>query len=114
MSRKFWALAAAVAGLCLSLVACDKRQSLGFREPLKQTRDDKTFTMTLELVSDDRIVELCTSLGTKYKANGCTVFNLTTKHCTVYVAPQRFSLDEDRLAILGHEVWHCRFGEWHE
>lgn len=95
--------------LLVFLVGCDVRQN----EELLQTRDDKTFTMTVELVSPEQIRSKCDALGVQYEANGCTAFNLDTKHCTIYVMPQRYAHDDERLTVIGHETWHCRFGKWH-
>jgi hypothetical protein len=98
----------------LALSSCNNQTVYGSREKLKHTRDDKTFTMTVELIDADKITEHCSNLGVPYEANGCTAFNLDTKHCTIYVSGQRFTHDEERLTIIGHETWHCRFGEWHD
>lgn len=94
----------------IALVSCSKQDTT----PLKQTRDDKTFTMIMEIVPQQKMTELCTKLGVQYEANGCASFNLDTKVCTIYVMPQRFQQDEERLAIIGHETWHCRYGKWHD
>lgn len=80
---------------------------------LKQTRDDESFTMKVNLVSENKIEETCKALGVEYEANGCATFNLDTKVCNIYVMPQRYQQDEERLVIIGHETWHCRFGVWH-
>lgn len=84
------------------------------KEPLKQTKDDQVFTVDLRVIPEIAVTELCTKLGVKYNANGCNSFNHTTKVCTIYVAAPRYVEDADRLAIIGHELWHCRFGEYHE
>lgn len=98
--------------LALGLVACDK---LGTStEPIKPTRNDRTFTMTIEVVPPARITEHCTKLGVKYDANGCAAFNLDTKHCTIFVAEPRHVDDVERFSIIGHETWHCGFGTWHQ
>jgi hypothetical protein len=83
-------------------------------EPLKQTRDDKTFTMVIEIIHPDKINEKCNSIGSLGDVNGCAAFNLDTKVCTIYVMPQRFQHDEERLVTIGHETWHCRYGKWHD
>ena len=98
----------------LLLASCDNGQVFSSPEKLKQTRNDETFTMTIKLMDADKLQEHCSKLGVPYEANGCSAFNLDTKHCTVYVAPQRFSQDEEHLVVLGHEAWHCRFGRWHD
>lgn len=91
------------------LVGCNNSEP-----PLKQTRDDSTFTMTVQLVTADKITQKCTELGVQYEANGCATFDTVEKHCVIYVAPQRYQQDEERLTIIGHETWHCRFGKWHD
>lgn len=98
----------------LFLASCDNGQGFSFKEKLEQTQDVKTFMMTIELVDADKINKFCSDLGVQYESNGCAAFNLDTNHCTVYVAPQRFANDSERLEILGHEAWHCRFGKWHQ
>lgn len=93
---------------------CDVNHSADSPNDIVPTRDDKTFTMTVETVPADRITQRCVELGVKYEANGCASFNLDTKHCTIYVVPPRFENDKEWFAVVGHETWHCRFGEWHK
>lgn len=98
-----------LAAVAATLIAC------GGSEPaLKQTRDDQTFQMVVNIVPEDKITDTCTKLGVQYEANGCAAFNLDTKVCNIYVMPQRYQQDVDRLTIIGHEVWHCRYGVWHD
>lgn len=86
----------------------------GSEVKLHQTRDDRTFTLTLELLPPAKVTEKCKQLSAGDDRNGCTVFNLDTKTCTIYAAPQRYPFDDQRLAVIGHEVWHCRYGIWHD
>jgi hypothetical protein len=95
------------------LAGCDQLGVNGFNEKIKPTRDDKTFTMTVETIPASTITDHCSRLGVKYDANGCAAFNLDTKHCTIYVVEPRDAEDAERFAVIGHETWHCRFGEWH-
>lgn len=83
-------------------------------ESLKQTRDDPNFTVEWVMVDDGKIVQTCSDLGVKYEANGCNAFYPAQKKCVIYVMKQRFAEDTQRLAIIGHELWHCRYGEWHD
>jgi hypothetical protein len=96
--------------VCLGLMSCGGNTE----KPLKQTRDDKQFTMVVEIVQPQDINEKCNSLGSLGDVNGCAAFNLDTKVCTIYVMPQRFQQDEERLIIIGHETMHCRYGQWHD
>ena len=97
----------------VALAACTP-QSDESREKLKQTREDYSFTMNVVIVSENKITETCSKLGVKYEANGCAKFDLDKKECTIYVMPQRFSEDKERLIIIGHETWHCVYGRWHD
>jgi hypothetical protein len=101
----------AVSLTAVLLAACNPSSS---ELPLKHTRDDKTFTMNVEIVADSQIEQKCSDLGVKYEANGCAAFDTVTKVCTIYVMGQRFQQDDDRLIIIGHETWHCRYGQWHD
>lgn len=82
--------------------------------PLKQTRDDPNFTTEVVIVPENKINQLCTDLGVQYEANGCSAFYMPARKCIIYVMPQRFMYDKERLEIIGHELWHCRYGEWHD
>jgi hypothetical protein len=97
--------------LVIGLAACDQ---LNVNEQIKPTRDDATFTMTVEAMSADKITEHCSALGVQYDANGCAAFNLDTKHCTIYVVAPKHANDTEQFAVIGHETWHCRYGAWHE
>lgn len=96
--------------LFLALVACTPSST----EELKSTRVDTTFQMHVIVVQPEQITQVCSTLGVEYKANGCSKFDLDKKICTIYVMPQRFVQDEERLVIIGHETWHCVFGKWHQ
>lgn len=98
--------------LPLAIIAGCDRLEVG--EKITPTRDDKTFTMTVETIPSNRIEGHCTALGVKYEANGCAAFNLDTKHCTIYVVEPTHADDTARFAVIGHETWHCRFGQWHK
>lgn len=98
----------------LFLVGCDRIEVNGSPERVVPTRDDRTFTMTIEVVPEDRINDRCHALGVMYEANGCASFNLITKSCTIYVVAPKTVDDVDHFAVIGHETWHCRFGEWHQ
>jgi hypothetical protein len=93
----------------LALSACDNSP-----KPLMHTRDDPNFTTEIVIVPDNKITETCNKLGVQYEANGCNAFYPVEKKCVIYVMPQRFMYDEQRLSIIGHELWHCRYGEWHD
>lgn len=81
---------------------------------LRKPRNDKTFTLIMEVLPFEKVTAKCKEIGAGEDKNGCAAFNLDTKVCTIYVAPQRYQFDDQRLAIIGHEVWHCRYGAWHE
>ena len=83
-------------------------------KPLKSTREDYSFEMNVVIVPANQITETCTRLGVQYEANGCASFDLDKKVCTIYVMPQRYENDSERLALIGHETWHCVYGRWHD
>jgi hypothetical protein len=85
-----------------------------FSEKIVPTWDEKTFTMTVNIVPEKEITDFCTNLGVKYDANGCSSFNSQTKECVIYVVEPRHVDDTERFSVIGHETWHCRFGEWHQ
>lgn len=82
-------------------------------EPYTPTRNDRNFTVSVNYLPPSEVTKACALLGTENK-NGCAAFNLDTKHCTIYVSPQRFAHDEERLAVIGHELDHCVHGRWHD
>lgn len=97
--------------LALLLASCDSNTPSA---PIKQTRDDPVFTTELVIVPEHQIKKTCADLGVVYEANGCNAYYLDEKKCVIYVMPQRYPQDEQRLTIIGHELWHCRYGEWHD
>lgn len=100
-----------IAVLLTLMVGCG---DVGPTTKLKQTRNDKSFTMTVEIVEEDHITKVCDALGAGSDKNGCAAFDLDAKSCTIYVMPQRHAHDTERLALVGHETWHCRYGVWHD
>lgn len=101
----FATLIAAVA--CAFLTSCTKQASL------LETRNDMTFQTIVHVIDERQIKDKCASLGVEYDANGCSSFNLDTRTCEIYIMPQRYQQDDERLVIMGHELWHCMHGKWH-
>ena len=84
-------------------------------EPFSPTRSESVMTVSIVAGGTAGIRERCNALGA-YSAvgvPGCAVTDTVAKTCTVYVVlPQKMS-DQERFAILGHEVLHCFFGRYH-
>lgn len=97
--------------LIFSVASCSES---AHQEKITPTRNDKSFTMTVNFIPNDEIKDFCSKLGVTYEANGCTAFNLETKHCNVYVAEPRYVSDNERMRVLGHETLHCVYGKYHE
>ncbi|WP_407305623.1 hypothetical protein [Acinetobacter sp.] len=98
-----------VSFLLVALAACDSGV-----EPIKPTRDTKDFTVRLNIVSPNEITEVCTKLGTVYEANGCNAFHIPENFCDIYVMMPDSVDDQKKMAILGHELMHCRYGAYHQ
>lgn len=95
-----------VLALTLAMTGCTTTESY------TPTRNDTNITVSVNYLSPEAVTKACAMLGVKDK-NGCSAFNLDTKRCTIYVSPQRFAHDTERLAIIGHELDHCVRGRWH-
>lgn len=83
-------------------------------EPIKPTRNETSWTMTVNFIKESEIQDFCSKLGVSYHANGCTAFNLETKHCNVYVVEPNYLEDQAKFTVLGHETLHCKYGKWHK
>lgn len=83
------------------------------KEDYKSTRHDYKISVNVHMASPELTAKACADLGLT-EVNGCNSFNLDTKVCDIYVSPQRFVQDEERLVIMGHELDHCVHGKWHE
>ena len=44
--------------------------------------------------------------------HGCAVLDEESGHCVAFLVEPRSFQDIDRLAVIGHELWHC-FGAKH-
>lgn len=97
--------------LIFSVASCTDNMQ---QEKITPTRNDKSFTMTVNFLPNDDIKDFCTKLGVSYEANGCTAFNLETKHCNIYVVEPKYVTDVERLRIMGHETLHCIYGKYHQ
>ncbi len=99
-----------ILALTAALIACTPSGTT----PLKQTWEMMEFETKVVLVREDKIRQTCADLGVPYEANGCGAINYAKKQCTIYVMPQRWQEDAPRLQIIGHEIWHCMYGQWHD
>ncbi len=103
----------AFVGVVIAAFACAVLTACTRQEPLLAPRTNFTFQTTVHVVEEGKIRAQCAALGAEYEANGCTAYNLDRNTCDIYVMPQRFQQDEERLVIIGHELWHCMHGKWH-
>jgi hypothetical protein len=106
-------------GVALLLLAiylmqgCSDRPSV----PIKPTRDDRTFEVSVLLTTPERAAEICAGYGVNegFPASverGCTRFFPDEKRCEI-VAPTPTHVDDSRTTILGHELLHCVAGRYH-
>jgi hypothetical protein len=102
----FFATLIAAVG-CALLTSCTKQA------PLLEPRSNLSFRTHVHVIDESRIKDKCADLGVAYEANGCTAYNLDTDTCDIYIMPQRYQQDDERLVIMGHELWHCMHGQWH-
>jgi len=95
------------------LTACASVQKIDTVELVKPTRFTEEFTMVVKVVEFRKMEQLCSKLGTGYSSNGCSVTNLDTKTCTIYV-PEVLQMDDTKgMKIWGHELMHCVYGKYH-
>lgn len=99
--------------LFLSLMFITSCSENAGTEKIKPTRFDRSFTMTVNFLPNDKIKDFCTELGVSYEANGCTAFDLEKKHCNIYVVEPRYVQDSERMTVIGHETLHCVYGKYH-
>ncbi len=99
-----------MACIMLSFAGCDKPGV----QALKKDRDQSQFMLVTHFLPLKQVQEICTKLGLQYKVNGCNTYDSSTNVCTIYAEPQEYQEDHKNLATIGHEVWHCRYGKWHD
>jgi hypothetical protein len=86
--------------------------------PVKPTRQADSFTIAVNLGSQQEIAAKCASFGVNENVQtnverGCTRFFLDRNHCEVY-APRPEFVDDAATTVLGHEVLHCIAGKYHQ
>jgi hypothetical protein len=90
-------------------------------EPLVYDRPmNYTFeVITVEVADNVDIHALCLRQGTPQPAKGyhlvgCSTFDDQTNTLTIWVRPPRYVGDDERFAIIGHELWHGVAGRFHK
>lgn len=86
--------------------------------PIKPTRDNPTFNLTVTFGTVREIANQCEALGVNEYvrsnvARGCTKFYLDENRCEVFV-PRPETVDDRHTTVLGHEVLHCVAGKYHQ
>jgi hypothetical protein len=92
----------------------DYAREVGSREPTAYPKGIKgEVTIVWRFGSPDWVSQMCQPMGHALgDIHGCSMMDKKGKRCLVFaVEPTNFQ-DRNRLAVLGHEIWHC-FGAKH-
>ena len=114
--KKYWGIILILSViLAIALIAgCDSAAGFGGGERIVPTRDTKDFTVRLNIVKERDIQATCERLGVPYEAEGCNAFHSPANFCDIYVMMPESMDDDKKMEIIGHELLHCRFGEYHK
>jgi hypothetical protein len=75
---------------------------------------------TIRWVVSDTPAEDCAALSksrkTLFTSRGCSNWSDREKvrECSIIAPMPRHEKDYERMATLGHEFWHCLYGNWHD
>lgn len=83
-------------------------------ERIVPTRDTPNFTVRLNIIPERDIARRCDQLGVKYESDGCNAFHSPANFCDIYVMMPNSVDDRKKMEIIGHELLHCRYGEYHK
>lgn len=116
LNSTHWFLIAVVTALAIavSVIGCDTAAGFGGGERIVPTRDTKDFSVRLNIVHERDIRATCDRLGVKYDSNGCNAFHSPANFCDIYVMMPSSVDDSKKMEIIGHELLHCRYGEYHK
>lgn len=115
LNSTHWIIAIVVAiAIAVSVIGCDSASGFGGGERIIPTRDTKDFSVRLNIVKERDIKLVCEQLGVQYESNGCNAFHSPQNFCDIYVMMPDSVSDTKKLEIIGHELLHCRYGEYHK
>ena len=80
-------------------------------------KDFEVYRVSVRLIimDKDRISAFCESIIDRPgdHLDGCARWSKDRTSCEIYVTAPEYANDFARMATIGHEVWHCFRGRFH-
>jgi hypothetical protein len=98
---------------CSVLGRFDYARDVGSVRATRWAHEKGQVAISWKLGSPEWVAIMCRPLGTAASiTHGCAMLDDDGENCLIIaVEPENFQ-DRERLAVLGHEAWHC-FGARH-
>lgn len=84
--------------------------------PLKRDYEKHTVLVQLAVVPRDRISNLCAGLANDpgRQSGACARHSRDDRPCAIFAVEPAHLNDTWAFAALGHELWHCFRGSFHD
>ena len=107
-SRALWiACSLALAG-CATQSAFQYAREVGSREALSKGTPGGEVHVTWRFGSPEWVNSICGgAAGTDPAVHGCAFNDPARGQCVVFLVEADDFQDKERLAVMGHELWHC-------
>jgi hypothetical protein len=98
---------------CAAVGGFDYARDVGSVQPTKWAQMKGNVAVSWRLGSPDWVSLMCQPLGGQGPTtHGCAMLDDEGQNCVIFAVEPNDFQDRERLAVLGHEAWHC-FGAKH-
>jgi hypothetical protein len=98
---------------CSVLNRFDYARDVGSVVPTRLAYEKGNVTISWKLGSPEWVSIMCRPMGAQIAViHGCAMLDADGENCLIIAVEPTSFQDRERLAVLGHEAWHC-FGALH-
>lgn len=100
-------LAAAIVAGCASSGGFQYARDVGSHAPMRMADGKGEVTVIWRFGTPEWVSMMCRNGSEKLEVHGCAMRDPGSDRCVMFLVEPKDFQDRDRLAVIGHELWHC-------
>lgn len=93
---------------CAAVDGFQYSRDVGSKEAIARALPKGEVTVVWRFGTSDWVSVMCAEAGKTQTVHGCAMRDRDSDRCVLFAVEPADFQDRDRLAVLGHEFWHCQ------